>query len=69
MTALSSKILISFVFLCVYIYGIKGRPNNLDDVTAKEDENNFEEGDLLKRSKVRSGGDDKGMNNILHLAS
>ena len=61
MAVLSSKILMFISFLCVYIYGIKGRPNNLEDVTSAENQNNFEETNLLKRSKTKSGGQDKGM--------
>lgn len=69
MAEVSSKILIFIGFLCVYIYGIKGRPNNFDDVTAAEDQNKFEESNLLKRSKINSGGQDKGMNFISHTKS
>lgn len=67
MAKVSSKILIFLGFLCVYIYGAKGRPYNLDDVTAAEDQNKFEESDLLKRSKTDSGGQDKGMEFIRTL--
>lgn len=64
MVELSSKVLIFSAFLCVYIHEIKGRPNNFDDVTVVEDQNKFEESDLLKKSKTNSGGQDKGMNFI-----
>lgn len=67
MVELSSKVLIFSAFLYVYIYEIKGRPNNFDDVTAAEDQNKFEESDLLKRSKTNSAGQDKGMNFISQL--
>ena len=60
MAVLSSKILIFIAFLGVYIYGTKGRPNNLVDETTEEDEMNFEESDLLKKSKTRSGEEKKG---------
>lgn len=64
MTDLSSKVLIFIAFLCVYIYGIKGRPNNLEDTTRVEYQNKFEESDLFKRSKTNTGGHDKGKNFI-----
>lgn len=64
MVELPSKVLIFSAFLCVYIHEIKGRPNNFDDVTVVEDQNKFEESDLLKKSKTNSGGQDKGMNFI-----
>lgn len=60
MAVLSSKILIFIAFLGVSIYGTKGRPNNLVDETTEEDEMNFEESDLLKKSKTRSGEQKKG---------
>ena len=64
MVELPSKVLIFSALLCVYIHEIKGRPNNFDDVTVVEDQNKFEESDLLKKSKTNSGGQDKGMNFI-----
>lgn len=67
MVELPSKVLIFSAFLCVYIYEIKGRPNNFDDVTEVEDQNKFEESDLLKKSKTNTGGQDKGMNLISQL--
>lgn len=66
MAGVSSKALILIGFLCVHIYGIKGRPNNFDDVTAAKDQNKFEESELLKASKTYGGGQDKGMNLISH---
>lgn len=66
MTGLLSKILIFNAFLCVYIYGTKGRPFNFEDVTT-EDQNKFEESDLLKRSKTNSGEEGKGRNFISQI--
>lgn len=67
MVELPSKVLIFSAFLCVYISEIKGRPNNFEDVTVVEDQNKFEESDLLKKSKTNSGGQDKGMYSISQL--
>ncbi|KAK2572873.1 hypothetical protein P5673_001874 [Acropora cervicornis] len=61
MTLLTLKITILVLCLCVYVCGIKGRPNsNLDDETVMNDQRNFEETDLFRRSKTRGGGGDKG---------
>lgn len=62
MTSLTPKITILVLCLCVYVYEIKGRPNsNLDDETVMNDQKNFQETDLFKRSKTRGGGEDKGI--------
>lgn len=62
MTLLTPKITILVLCLCVYVYGITGRPNsNLDDETVMNDQRNFEETDLFRRSKTRGGGEDKGI--------
>lgn len=60
MAELSLKVLLFIVCLCVYIYGIKGRPRTWEDEIATEEQNSFEESNLLKKSKAKSGGDDKG---------
>lgn len=62
MASLAPKIIILVVFLCAYVYGIKGRPNsNLDDEIVMNGQRNFEETDIFKRSKTRGGGEDKGI--------
>ena len=61
MASLASKMFMLSVVLCVYVCGIKGRPNsNLDDETVMKDQQNFAETDLFKRSKTKGGGEDKG---------
>ena len=69
MTALASKVLLFIAFLCVYIGGIRGRPNILEDTATVENQKKFEESDLLKRSKANSGGQGKGTTSIgLYIA-
>lgn len=62
MASSSYKVLVVVVSLCLYVCGIKGRPTNLKGDIATEDQQNFEESDLLKRSKTRSGGEQRGTN-------
>lgn len=60
MTDLAPKVLFFIAFLYVYIGGIRGRPNILEDTARGENQKTFEESDLLKRSKAKSGGQGKG---------
>lgn len=60
MTDLAPKVLLFIAFLYVYIGGIRGRPNILEDTARGENQKTFEESDLLKRSKAKSGGQGKG---------
>lgn len=65
MASLASKMFMLSVVLCVYVCGIKGRPNsNLDDETVMKDQQNFAETDLFKRSKTKGGGEDKGHSEV-----
>lgn len=60
MAGLPSIILVCLTFLSVYLYGINGRPNNLEDVYAAENRITFEGNNLIKKSKTKSGEPEKG---------